>query len=263
VARCAWCGTENDATATACSSCGARLTPSETTENMWSSPLPPAPPTAGPVAGPLGGASGQASPPQPASAWPASLPWPEPAPPARRSLPAALWVALVAAVLAVTAVFLYMKLQQPISFPGEIAGYQHDDSQIAHAATDFLEKALKSVGIHAQAAIYGDISNPAFIVIGYKRSDSTAGASLDEFASGFDSTSGSSVVLTQQISDTRDGVDYTCAPLQSTSSSSGAQARAICMWQDDGTGGFVISAVSADPNSTMDLSTQIHDAVVH
>lgn len=262
MARCVWCGTENDPAATACASCGTRLTPMESHANAWSSPLPPAPTSAGSGAGPLGGAVGQPYEQHPATAWRAPVPRPEPLTPAPRSF-GTLWVGLVAAVLAVTAVFLYMKLQRPISFPGEIAGYHHDDSQVANAATEFLEKALKSVGIQAKAAIYGDISDPAFIVIGYERSGSTGVASLDQFASGFDSSSsGSSVVLSQEISDTRHGVEYSCAPLESTSTSSGAEARAVCMWQDDGTGGFVISALSSDPNSTLELSSQVHDAVV-
>jgi len=265
MARCAWCGTENDPSATSCSSCGTRLGPVDAGAQAWSSPLPPAPSPTVPVSGPMGSGVEQPYAQHPATAWRAPVPWPEPVPSARgRSVPSGLWIGLVVAVLATMGVFFYLKLQRPISFPGSIAGYQHDESQIAKAATDFLEKSLKSVGIQAKAAIYGDISAPAFIVIGYERSGSTSTASLDEFARGFDSSSGgTTVVLEQKISENRNGVDYTCAPLQSSSSSTQAQARAVCMWQDVGTGGFVISGLSSDPGASLDLSAQIHDAVAH
>jgi len=66
--------------------------------------------------------------------------------------------------------FLFQKMQSAISFPDTIAGYQHDDSQIAKAATEFLEKTLDGVGIEAKAAIYGDIAKTGFMVIAFETS---------------------------------------------------------------------------------------------
>ena len=174
----------------------------------------------------------------------------------------ALWVGIAFVVLIAIGVFFYQRMQSGISFPDTIAGYQHDQSQIAEAATEFMEKTLKSVGVEAKASIYGTIGTPAFIVVAFDTGGEPPPSSLDDFMGGFNSTSGSGASIGRQVTETRDGVRYRCGSIVSGQQGVGFDAAAVCLWDDDSTGGFVISTISSDPTSSVDLATQIHEAVV-
>jgi len=177
-------------------------------------------------------------------------------------MPGALWGGIAAIVLAAMGFFLYQKMQSAIAFPDTIAGYQHDESQIAEAATDTMESFLKGAGIDVKTAIYGDIGAPAFIVVAFDTGGEPPPGTLDEFMSGFNTTSGSGASLSDQVTETRDGVKYKCGSIVSQEPGTSFSAQAVCLWDDDSTGGFVISTVSSDPNAAIDLITQVHDAVV-
>ena len=55
---------------------------------------------------------------------------------------------------------------------------------------------------------------------------------------------------------------YRCGSIVSEQQGGGFDASAVCLWDDNSTGGFVISTVSSDPMSSVDLTAQIHEAVV-
>jgi hypothetical protein len=277
VSRCAWCGTDNDPAQTSCTSCNSRLGPLQEGEPGWA--VPPesvAPPSGGgwavspqsaPVPAPPGilqSTTAVAYPPQPLPPpnWPAPTTMPGSPTKTSRSLPGALWVGVAILVLAVMGLVLFLKLQSHIGFPDTIAGYQHDNSQIAKAATDTMETYLKGVGIHAKTAIYGDIATPAFIVVAFETGGAPPASSLDDFVNGFNSSSGSGASIGHQVTQTRDGVMYKCGSIVSQHPGASFSAQAVCLWDDDSTGGFVVSTVSSDPKSAIDLAAQVHDAVI-
>jgi hypothetical protein len=296
--RCAWCGTDNDPALTSCTSCGTRLVPLEEGEPIWAvppesvAPVPPrstagwavpSEPAASPPAEGWGGVPQSGTPPVPATPpgilqstaavayppqplpppnWAPPATWPGSVPKASGSMPGALWAAIAIVVLAAMGFFLYQKMQSAISFPDTLGGYQHDDSQIAKAATDTMESYMKGVGIEAKTAIYGDIGAPAFIVVAFHTGGEPPPGSLDEFMSGFNTTSGSGASLGHQVIETRDGVTYKCGSIVSQQPGTSFSAQAVCLWDDDSTGGFVISTVSSDPKSAVDLTAQVHDGVV-
>ena len=281
--RCAWCGTDNDPSLTSCTSCGTRLAPLQEGEPIWAvppesvAPVPPrsaeawavgsqpgTPPVPAAPPGVLQSTAAVGYPPQPLPPpnWAPPATWQGSVPKASSSMPGALWAGIAVVVLAAMGFFLFQKMQSAIGFPDTIAGYQHDESQIAKAATDTMESFIKGVGIEAKTAIYGDIGAPAFIVVAFDTGGEPPPGSLDEFMSGFNSTSGSGASLGRQVTETRDGVTYRCGSIVSQQSGTGFSAQAVCLWDDDSTGGFVISTVSSDPKSAVDLTAQVHDGVV-
>ncbi|HYU92831.1 MAG TPA: hypothetical protein VEN95_05070 [Actinomycetota bacterium] len=173
----------------------------------------------------------------------------------------ALWVGIAIVILVAMGFFFYQKMQSGISFPDTIAGYQHDESQIAEAATEFMEKTLKSVGVEARAAIYGDISTTGFMVIAFETSGSPLPGGLEDFATGFDGSGGGSVDTGTAVTETRDGVTYRCAAIILGRPSTIGDPRAVCVWNDQDTGGFLIDAVSPNTSAAMDLASSVHDSV--
>jgi hypothetical protein len=177
-------------------------------------------------------------------------------------MPGALWAGIAVVVLAAMGFFLYQKMQSAIGFPDMIAGYQHDESQIAEAATEFMEKTLKSAGVEAKAAIYGDISTTGFMVIAFETSGSPLPGSLEDFATGFAGSGGGSVDTGKAVTETRDGVTYRCASIILNRPATVGDPQAVCVWNDQDTGGFVIDAISPNTNAAMDLAANVHDGVV-
>ena len=173
-----------------------------------------------------------------------------------------LFIGIAVLVLLAMALFLYQRLQSGISFPDTIAEYQHNDSQIADAATEFMEKTIKSMGVEAKAAIYGDTAAPAFVVIAFEADGSALpGGGLEGFASGFAGSGAGSVDTGRAVTDTRDGVSYRCAPIILDRPTAIGDPRAVCLWTDEDTTGVVIDAVSADTTVAMDLAATVHDGV--
>ena len=294
--RCAWCGTDNDPALSSCSSCGTRLLPLEEGEPIWAvppesvAPVPPrsnagwavpsepaasqpsegwgtgqqpgTPPVPAAPAGVLHSTAAPPYPPQPLPNWAPPGTWPGSAPKASGSKPGALWAGIAVVVLAAMGFLLFQRMQGGISFPDTIAGYQHDESQIAKAATDTMETYMNGVGLKAKTAIYGNIATPAFIVVAFNTSGEPPPGSLDDFMTGLNSTSGSGASIGRQVTESRDGVTYRCGSIVSEQQGGGFDASAVCLWDDNSTGGFVISTVSSDPMSSVDLTAQIHEAVV-
>jgi hypothetical protein len=172
-----------------------------------------------------------------------------------------LWAGIIVVVLVTLGFFLVQGLQSGITFPDTIAGYQHDESQIAEAATEFMEKTLKSVDVEAKAAIYGDISTTGFMVIAFETDGSALPGGLEDFATGFGASSGGSVDTGQAVTETRDGVTYRCAAIILDRPTTIGDPRAVCVWNDQDTGGFVIDAVSANTAAAMDLAANVHESV--
>lgn len=203
-------------------------------------------------------------PPQPPAMpnWAPPATWPGASPKASGSMPGALWAAIAVVVLVTMGFFLYQKLQGGISFPDTIAGYQHDESQIAEAATEFLEKTLKSAGVEAKAAIYGDIATTGFVVIAFETNGSPLPGSLEDFATGFAGSGSGSIDTGKAVAETRDGVTYRCASIALNQPATIGDPKAVCVWNDQDTGGFVIDAISPDTKAAMDLAANVHDGVV-
>ncbi len=293
--RCAWCGTNNGPGRTSCMSCGTRLVPPQEGEPGWAIPpesVMPVPPRstvgssvtpepaasrrseswgAGPDPGtpPVPAApsgvlhSTAAIPPQPLPMpnWPPTTTWPGSAPQATGSMAGALWAGIVVVVLVALGFLLVQRMQSGISFPDTIAGYQHDESQIADAATDYIEKALKSFEVEAKAAIYGDVSTSGFIVIAFETDGSPLPGGLEGFANGFAGSGGGSVDTGRAITETRDGVTYRCAAIVLDRPSTIGDPQAVCVWTDGDTGAFIVDAISPDPTAAMDLAAKVHDSV--
>jgi hypothetical protein len=275
--RCAWCGAENDPARSSCVSCGTRLSGLDRSQEE-STPAPPIIPAmpvpAAPPPAPAGTSAGWGGPTAVSQGWgtrtgqqPAAQTWPPatqlpgtPTPnPPRRPLPRVLLVAIVAGILAALGLFLLLRGRNDISYPSSIGSYQRDDSDPARALTDPLENQMKAGGYHAEAAVYGAMPNPAFVVAAFDVSGSPPPGTFEAFAHGFESTSGLTVALNQTLTQTQGDATYTCAPVPSAA----RPDLALCLWDDEGTGGFVFSTVSSDAQSAVDLTAQIHDAVVH
>ncbi len=275
MSRCAWCGAENDPAQTSCVSCGTRLPGLERSQET-------SPPTAPPVVpampvpatpAPTTGSTGWGGPAATSQGWgsttyqqpgvqtwaPVTVPPGSETPiPSKRSTPGMLVVVVVAGVLASLGVLLFLKVQHHINFPDTIGSYQRDDSELAKAAAKQVEDAVKGTGLKPHVAVYGSMPTPALVVVAFEVSGSAPTGAFEEFARGVEASSGMTVQLDKTVTDTRGEAAYTCAPVRSTT----VADLAVCMWDDDGTGGLLVSTVSPDAQSAVDLTTQIHDAVV-
>src|SRR6266508_443436 len=154
------------------STVGSSVTPepaaSRRSESWGAGPDPGTPPVPAAPSGVLHSTAAIPPQPLPMPNWPPTTTWPGSAPQATGSMAGALWAGIVVVVLVALGFLLVQRMQSGISFPDTIAGYQHDESQIADAATDYIEKALKSFEVEAKAAIYGDVSTSGFIVIAFE-----------------------------------------------------------------------------------------------
>lgn len=273
--RCPWCGTENASGRTYCSSCGTRFVPPKEGESSWEAP----PESINPV--PPGSAEGPAVPPQPAMppgvlhgtpaappqppslpSWPPTATWPSAQTQATGSMVGVLLIGIAVLVLLAMALFLYQRLQSGISFPETIAACQHNESQLADAATEFMEKTIKSMGLEAKAAVYGDSTSPCFLIIAFEADGpSLTGGGLEDFASGFAGSGAGSVDTGRAVSETREGVTYRCAPIILNRATTIGDPRAVCLWTDQETAGVVIDTVSVDTTAAMDLAATVHDGV--
>jgi hypothetical protein len=63
------------------------------------------------------------------------------------------------------------------------------------------------------------------------------------------------------VTETRDGVTYRCAAIILDRPTTTGDPRAVCVWKDQDTGGFIIDAVSPNTTAAMDLASNIHDSV--
>jgi hypothetical protein len=267
--RCAWCGTDNDPSRTSCTSCGTRLVSLQEDEPVWAvppesvSPVPDSgtPPVPAAPSGVLHNTAAVPPQPLPMPNWPPTVTWPGSAPKASGSMLGALWAVIAIVLLVAMGLFLYQRMQSGFGFPDTIAGYQHDESQIAEAATEFMEKTLKSVGVEAKAAIYGDISTTGFMVIAFETNGSPLPGGLEDFATGFAGSGGGSVDTGEAVTETRDGVTYRCAAIILDRPTATGDPRAVCVWNDQDTGGFIVDAVSPNTTAAMDLAWNVHDSV--
>ncbi len=275
MSRCAWCGGENDPAQTSCVSCGTRLPGLERSQESASPAAPPVVPAMPAPAQPAPAtqSAGWGAPAATSQGWgsttyqqPGVQTWPPatvlpgsatPTAP-KRSTPSMLVVVVVAGVLASLGAFLFLKVQHHISFPDTIGSYQRDDSELAKAAAKQVEDAVKGTGLKPNVAVYGSMPTPSFIVVAFEVSGTAPSGAFEEFARGVESSSGMTVQLDKTVTNTRGGATYTCAPVYSNT----VPDLAVCMWDDNGTGGFLVSTVSVDAQSAVGLTAQIHDAVI-
>jgi hypothetical protein len=172
-----------------------------------------------------------------------------------------LWAGIVVLVLVALGFVLVQRLQSGITFPDTIAGYQHNESQIADAVTETVEERLKSMGVEGKVAIYGDLATPGFVVIAFETGGSSLPGGMEDFASGFAASGAGSVDTGRAVTDTRGDVTYRCATVILDHPATVGDPRAVCLWTDQDTAGVVVDAVSADTTVAMDLTSTVHEGV--
>lgn len=207
---CPGCGAENPRTAIFCWQCYRRFDPA------------PAP----------AGAPARAWPPAPATAWP-----PAPVPPGsvphttRSGSRLGLLGAIVAVTLGVVAAIAFVTLrEQPVSFPDSFGGMTRATDAVSEAGAESFRTQADADGLEADMAFYAQEGAPVAGLAWIRGADRIPGgatAGFDEFAEGFTSGSGGSVLPGAKVERAVDGITYVCAPV------AGAVPAGLCLWQDE------------------------------
>ncbi|HXF36035.1 MAG TPA: hypothetical protein VNO17_02505, partial [Actinomycetota bacterium] len=180
--------------------------------------------------------------------------WPPAPPPARRPP----LVPVLAAVLVLgLAGFVGWRLLSGDRFPGEIAGYPRNDSEMGRTMADLIRQAAAAGGLDVEVAIYGQGLQPAFLVVLIEDAPALApDAFFQGAATGFAGTSGLPVDTAAQVTATRGDSRYLCAPIRDATT-----PGAICVWSGEGAVGMVVSMLGHDVTGAMALTQRVDDAV--
>lgn len=203
--------------------------------------------------------SSAAWPPPPAPAWPpASTPAEAPGS-TRRRTGIGIAVSLVAVVLVAAAVAFILLRDSGVSFPETVAGLARSSDSQTEAASASFRTASEAGGLDADMAFYGEGGMPVLALAYIRWTDGAPGgadAAFDAFADGFTSGYGDSVLTTDRLVRTVDGVEYLCASV------GGVVGAGLCLWQDEDVFWMLMDArPDVTISGTKRLAVTAHDAV--
>ncbi len=165
------------------------------------------------------------------SSWP-----PAPAPPGplghvdRPGSRLGLLGSIIAVTLGVVASIAFLTLREPsTSFPESFAGLERASDPQFETAAESFRAASQAQGLEGDMAFFAEGGVPVAALAwirGAERTPDGTGEAFDGFTEGLTSGSNGSVVTSERVQRTIDGVTYVCAPLV------GPVVAGICMWQD-------------------------------
>lgn len=181
------------------------------------------------------------------------------APPRRRTTGILIGVGIAVAI--VVGLILALVLSPGGRLPSELAG-----EPVLHSETlDGLEEGIEAFdmgGFSVDVAFYGRTPlQPDYVVMvtsGPAPLDPTPGGSLfDELPGGLVSRENAEIDFSRAIEETRDGVEYVCAPGERTDV---GVTIAMCVFQEE-IAGFVIATDGTDLARLMEVTQRLHDGV--
>lgn len=185
----------------------------------------------------------------------------------RRPIPTSTWLILGVVLAGVLGLGLYLFLgRTSIRIPDAIAGRTLLDEPMVQQSIDQMVREADDLGMDLNAGFYQRGGLPAFMVLAVAGGGNEEAQQIfDGFVAGMESEGDTAVDGASQHTQTRDGVSYICAPVESdllTRSAAGVPGFSVCQWHDGDTTGFVLSFESDEPSVTLDLTEQVHRAVV-
>jgi len=146
----------------------------------------------------------------------------------------------------------------PVSFPESFAGLTRATDGQSEAAAASFRTASDADGLDADMAFYAEGVAPVAALAWIREPEQAPGGVdevFDTFADGFTGGYGGTVVASERLERTMDGVEYVCAPV------GGAVAAGLCMWR---AGDVVWVLVDVRPGTTVvetkSLAVTAHDA---
>jgi hypothetical protein len=265
---CPTCRSVNPGSAVVCVNCGTQIgevpRPGDQT---WSTP--PAPPSRPGWGEPS--EQGQGAPPLPPMpagpdadpAWGTAVET-TPARPARSGL-------VLAAVLAVVVIGAGLAWVATRgggdSFPDSLAGQPRNRSDMVQQMED-LFSSFQLGDIRIRAAVYGSDTAPASMIMVFDGlPDEALEGSSEDFFSSFGSqvvpSAQGSIDMSSAAEETRDGVDYLCAPFQgATSTGFGTSvAGTMCVFRGDAVGLVMFISGAPQPNTAIGITEEAYHAI--
>lgn len=122
------------------------------------------------------------------------------------------------------------------------------------------------MGHRFRVAAYGEGSLSFMVMAVDASSLPVPHSALESFGAGFGAASGGATVdLASQVSDVRAGVTYICTPVVGSAGGITAAAptpTSACIWTDERTTGWVLTYLSSDVSTDLDLAVEIRRGVV-
>jgi len=168
-------------------------------------------------------------------------------------------VAVVAVLIGGAAYYFKSGSGTTLHIPEQIAGAQHitGNGQLDQAVQQ-MEAAGQSLGATGYAAYYGTGGIPTFFFAAYdyrRHSGESTDQLFQQFAEGFAGSSNQMALDTiHKVADNDGASDYICVPVR------GSIRSSLCMWQDDGSVGFVM-AMNQNVSSTRLLASSVRTTV--
>lgn len=263
---CPTCRSVNPGTAVVCVNCGTQIGEvPRPGDQGWTTPPAPAPGTG------WGAPSGQGAaglPPMPAGP-DARRPWGTAieTPPARQSRSGLVLAAVLAVVVIGAGLAWVVSRGGGENFPETLAGQPRNRSDMVQQMED-LFSSFEFGDMRIRVAVYGSDTAPASMIMVFDGlPDAAFAGSSEDFFSSF----GSQVVSSAQASidmagaakETRDGVDYLCAPFQgATSTGFGASvAGTMCVFRGDVAGMVMFISGAPQPGAAIGITEEAYDTI--
>jgi hypothetical protein len=175
---------------------------------------------------------------------------------------------IVAAVVAVAAVGAFAVLRSAGGiFPERIGDYERMHDAQARSFEDSL-KGFKMGDMTIQGALYGESRSmtPALVVEVMAGDSSLVSVTpVEDFmrgaAGGFEGSGAGTIDVDAGTSDTRDGVEYLCAPVQVSAGSRFGSDSTACAWKGPDDIGLVFVTGSTDLHTGFDRAELVFGAV--
>ena len=192
---------------------------------------------------------------------PVSVPGMVTPPPRTKRSPSVTLVAIVVAILVISAAILasarLLGGSKKAMLPDSVGAFQTISSANVQQAIDAFHNQASQNGLEADLAVYGSGSTPRILLAWIRDATVTdPDTALTAFASGFAQGFGGSIAMDQKQTQTIEGVAFVCAPI------TGSTQAAICLWRQR-----EVFYILFDPESggnldaTLGLSVTAHRAV--
>ena len=170
------------------------------------------------------------------------------------------------AAVAVMVAFLALRPDAD-PFPEQIGSYERMHNPEARAFEDLLS-GVEMGGIAIEGAMYGEPrSSTAAMVAELITGDRTSlqVVTLEDFmrgaAGGFAGSGAGSIDTDAAVTDTRDGIDYSCAPVDVTASTAIAGDSVACGWKGPEDLGIVFVIDTADIDEGFDRTELVYTSL--
>ncbi|MEX2458977.1 MAG: hypothetical protein WD770_08335 [Actinomycetota bacterium] len=150
--------------------------------------------------------------------------------------------------------FGYKLLTGGLSIPEEISGVPRSTGTQSEQTVKILKEGFEDVGLDAEIALFGEGTNPSFLVLVLQGSDPPPPeTNFQQFAAGFGTTASGQIEVDEIQRRDFGGVTYLCAPTTT-------QVQGICLWQIDDTVG-IVAGFDRDLAGVFQFTVAAHDAI--